>query len=130
MSVDMISDFLTIIRNALKVSKRTVRSQYSGMRFEIARILKEEGFIKDFEKVVEGNKSYISVTLKYVDGEAAIHEITRISKPGRRRYESLKNLKPVIGGLGISILSTSGGVITDKQAREKNMGGEVICQVW
>lgn len=131
MSVDMIGDFLTAIRNALLVSKRSITVPFSQMRMGVAQVLKEEGYIRDFKKT-ENEKGQINLTvhLKYVDGEAVIHEIKRISSPGRRHYESLRNITPVIGGLGISILSTNAGIITDKKARELSVGGEVLCHVW
>lgn len=126
MSVDSIGDFLTIIRNGVKASRPFVVAPYSRIRQNIAQILKDEGFIKDFV-AEEGS---LKVFLKYVSGESVIHEIKRMSKPGRRRYEGYKNLEPVIGGLGISIITTSQGVITDREARQRALGGEVICTVW
>ena len=131
MSVDTIGDFLTIIRNGLMVSKPFVVIPYSKMKFEIAKILKEEGFIKDCT-VLEGDsvKKAIKVFLKYVDNESVIHEITRISKPGRRCYSGSTTVKPVIGGLGVSILSTNRGIMSNRKAKELNVGGEVICTVW
>jgi small subunit ribosomal protein S8 len=131
MSIDTIGDFLTVIRNGVMASKRAVNSPFSNLKYQIAQILKEEGFIKDIEvKDDNGNKKEIKILLKYVDGESAIHEITRVSTPGRRMYESVANLKPVIGGLGIAILTTNRGVITNKKARQLAVGGEVICTVW
>lgn len=129
MSVDSIANFLTIIRNGILVSKRSVITPYSKINFEIAGILKEEGFIDDFF-VVENKFKQLKILLKYVDGESAIHEITRISKPGRRTYEGVSQLKPVIGGLGISILTTNKGLMTNKKAKQLSLGGEVICTVW
>jgi len=109
-------------------------ASYSKMNAEIARILKEEGFIKDVE-VVEGSdalRKSLKIVFKYVNGESVLHEITRVSKPSRRTYAKVKNLKPVINGLGIVILSTNRGVMTDKQAKEADLrvGGEVLCTVW
>jgi len=130
MSIDVIGDFLTAIRNALFVSKRSVTIPYSNMRRGIADILKQEGFIKDVQKVDKEGKSFLVVNLKYVNGEAAIHEITRVSRPGRRHYESVKKITPVIGGLGVSILTTNAGIITDKHAKRLSVGGEVLCHVW
>ncbi len=131
MSIDTIGDFLTIIRNGVLASKRSVTAPYSGIKHQIATILKEEGFIKDVmvEDISESHKQ-ITVTLKYVDGESVIHEIKRISRPGRRVYESIAMIKPVIGGLGISILTTNHGIITNKKARHLSVGGEIICTVW
>ena len=132
MSVDSIADFLTIIRNGIMVSKPVVAAPYSKMRHSIAQILKDEGFIHDFAIInadSDASKS-LKVVLKYVDGESVIHEITRISTPGRRVYVGNKNIKPVIGKLGISILTTSRGLVVNKDARKLNVGGEVICTVW
>jgi len=94
-------------------------------------VLKDEGFIKEFKKSEdEDGKLSLTVFLKYVDGESAINEIKRISKPSRRQYQRSNNITKVVGGLGISILSTSSGIMTDLQARKKTVGGEVICHVW
>ena len=132
MSVDSIADFITIIRNGVMVSKSFVTAPYSKMRHSIAQILKNEGFIHDFVIVNTDSdvKKMLKVALKYVDGEAVIHHIQRISKPGRRVYVENDKIKPVIGQLGISILTTSRGVITDKKAKKLSVGGEVICTVW
>jgi len=131
MSIDAIGDFLTIIRNGLMVSKPFVVAPYSKLRLEIAKILKEEGFIRDCVVLDEdSNKKAIKVFLKYVDSESVIHEIDRVSRPGRRQYVGSSEIKPVIGGLGISILSTNRGVMTHKQAEELKVGGEIICTVW
>lgn len=131
MSIDSIGDFLTIIRNGILASKRSVIAPHSQLKQEIAHILKDEGFIKDVNiEDIKNNKKQIKIVLKYVDGESVIHEIMRISTPGRRIYESHALIKPVIGNLGISILTTNQGVMTNKQARQRNMGGEVLCTVW
>ena len=131
MSIDVVGNFLTVIRNALMVNKRFVTVFSSRLRVEIARVLKEEGYIKDFSECKdETGKTELTVVFKYVDGEAAIHEIVRVSKPSCRYYEGISNMKPVIGGLGIKILTTSAGVITDQKARKLAVGGEVLCYVW
>jgi small subunit ribosomal protein S8 len=132
MSVDSIADFLTIIRNGVMVSKPSVSAPHSKMRLAIAQILKDEGFIHDFAIVNTDSdvKKLIKVVLKYVDGESVIHEIERQSKPGRRKYVGSQEIKPVIGQLGVSILTTSRGVITNKKAKKLFVGGEVICTVW
>ena len=131
MSIDVIGNFLTEIRNAILVSKRSLETPFSNMKIGIAQVLKDEGFIRDFEKLEgEGNKHSLRVHLKYVDGESVIHQIKRISRPGRRHYESLNNIETVIGGLGISILSTNAGIVTDKKAKKLLVGGEVLCHVW
>lgn len=131
MSKDTIGDFLTIIRNGIMASKRQVVAPHSNLRVEIAKILKEEGFIKDVTvEEISPIKKEITVSLKYVDGESVIHEIDRVSKPSKRRYTRVGEIKPVIGGLGISILTTSKGILTDKKAKELSIGGELICTVW
>lgn len=130
MSVDTISDFLTIIRNAVRVSKAGVVTSHSMIRQRIAEILKEEGFIRDFMVEDQDNFKVLKIFLKYVDGFSVIHEINRMSKPGRRMYRGYRKFEPVIGGLGIAILTTSKGIMTDKRARLENLGGEVVCTVW
>lgn len=135
MLFDSIGNFLTIIRNGIMASKLSVAVPHSKMSMALVDILKQEGFIKDYEVVVSSENSkfkQIKIFLKYVDGESVIHEIVRVSKPGRRIYAKIKNVRPVIGGLGVSILSTSCGLMTDKQAKAPTLqiGGEVICRVW
>ena len=134
MSVDTIGNFLTIIRNRIMASKPYALAPHSHMNEALVRILKEEGFIKNFEVVTDSETSFkqIKIALCYVDGESVIHEIKRVSTPGRRMYAKIKNIGPVIGGLGISILSTNRGVMTDKKARESavRIGGEILCTVW
>lgn len=132
MSVDSIADFITIIRNGVMVSKSFVTAPHSRMRESIAQILKDEGFIHDFVVINTDSdaKKRIKVVLKYVDGESVIHEIQRVSKPGRRVYVGSSEIKPVIGKLGVSILTTSRGIIVNRQAKKLSVGGEVICTVW
>lgn len=130
MSIDTIGNFLTIIRNGVLASKAAVKAPYSVMKYQVAQILKDEGFIRDV--VVEENdgKKNIKISLKYVQGESVIHDITRVSKPSRRAYKGFASIDPVIGGLGISILSTNKGIMTDKKAKQLSVGGEVVCTVW
>lgn len=130
MSVDTISDFLTIIRNGVMVSKPSVVVPYSGMKYAVADILKSEGFIRNCEVVEDDSKKVLKISLKYVNGESVIHELTRISKSGCRQYAGASSIEPVIGGLGLSILSTSKGILSHKKAKELGVGGEVICTVW
>lgn len=130
MSVDTIGDFLTVIRNGLMVGKRSITVQHSILKEEIARVLKDEGYIKDFKKQQDDAKSFLTIALKYVGSESVIHEITRVSTPGRRYYEKGDSITPVISGLGVSILTTNRGVMSDKQAKKLNVGGEVICHIW
>ena len=130
MSKDVIADFLTVIRNGVSRSKASVEIGYSKLRYEIAQIMKQEGFVSDVVLEEKESESTIKVVLKYVEGESAIHEIVRVSKPSRRVYTSIERIKPVIGGLGINILTTSKGVMTDKVARQNRVGGELICTIW
>ncbi len=131
MSVDSIGDFLTIIRNGIMTGKREITAPYSSLKHEIARVLLEEGFIKDIVKTeLENNKKQITLALKYVNGESVIHEIDRASKPGLRLYKGHKKFKPVVGNLGISIVTTNRGVMSNKKARSLGVGGEILCTVW
>lgn len=131
MSIDCIGDFLTIIRNATRVSKTSVLVPHSNIRYAIAMLLKQEGFVWDVGiEDVGNNKKNIKIMLKYVNGESVIHEIKRMSTPGCRMYSAIEGVKPVIDGIGISILTTSRGVLTHKQAKKLHVGGEVICTVW
>jgi len=131
MSVDAIGDFLTIIRNGILASKSYVVAPHSHMRMNIAQILKDEGFIRDVQVIdTDTFKKSLKIFLKYVDGESVIHEIKRASRPGCRLYAGSRKVKPVIGGLGISILTTNRGLLSNIKAKELNVGGEVICTVW
>lgn len=128
---DPIADMLTRIRNANMAKHSSVVIPFSKIKESIANILKNEGYITDFEiKEEENNKKNILVSLKYFEGDAVIKGLRRISKPGRRVYSSLENLPKVLGGLGIAIVSTPKGVLTDKECRKHSVGGEVICYVW
>lgn len=127
---DPIACMLTCIRNAQKAGHVDVKMPGSKVKTEIARVLKEEGYITSYEfKKEANNKSTLSVVLKYFEGQGVIDEIKRISKPGLRRYMSVDELPKVRGGLGIYIVSTSKGLLTDHQARKVGQGGEVICLV-
>ena len=128
---DPIADMLTRIRNAHMRGKATVRMPASRMRERILQVLKDEGYIRGFERIeLGGGKADLEVELKYYDGKPVIREIRRVSKPGRRVYTSVEDMPLVYNGLGIAILSTSRGVMSDAQARELNVGGEVICTVF
>lgn len=129
MSRDSIGDFLTIIRNGIMVSKPYVIAPFSSFRADVVAILKQEGFVKDVT-VVEDDHKFLKIFLKYVDGESAIHELKSVSTPGRRMYKRFTGFKPVVGGLGVAIVTTNKGVMTDKAARQLLVGGEVICTVW
>lgn len=130
MSVDTVGDFLTIIRNGIMRSKRFVIAPYSKTRYSLAKLLEQEGFVCGAEILDNEQFKTIKIILKYYQGESVIHEITRVSKPSRRVYVKSKNIKPVIGGLGISILSTSKGLTTDRASKDMNVGGEFVCTVW
>ncbi len=127
---DPIADALTRIRNALMAGKAEVSFPANRLLKEIVRILKEEGYIEDYTIDSSGVQDVITVKLKYYKGESVIRSIRRISKPGRRIYVGKRNLPKVIGGLGIAIISTSQGVMTDREARARGIGGEYICEVW
>ena len=127
---DPIADMLTRIRNANLAKHNTVKIPFSKIKESLANILKSEGYINSFEVKEEGTKKDIIVSLKFMDGEAVIKGLKRISKPGRRVYTSVESLPKVLGGLGIAIVSTPNGVITDKECRKHSVGGEVLCYVW
>ncbi|MEO0114195.1 MAG: 30S ribosomal protein S8 [candidate division WOR-3 bacterium] len=130
--MDPISDMLTRIRNAIHARQKQVTIPYSKLKFEIARILMQEGYISNFQEISEpGDKKKIVIQLKYTeDGKPVIYGLKRISKPSRRIYAKWDEIPKVIGGLGIAILSTNKGVLTDREARAEHIGGEVICYVW
>ena len=128
---DTIADMLTRIRNILMIKGETVEIPASKEKKAIAEILLNEGYIKSFEEVEEGNHKVIKIALKYgPNGEKVIQGLKRISKPGLRVYVNADKLPKVINGLGIAIVSTNKGILTDKKARELNVGGEVLCYVW
>lgn len=128
---DPIADMLTRIRNALVVKHDTVEVPASNMKKAIADILTEEGFIKGYTVIEDGVQGVIRINLKYShNNERAISGLKRISKPGLRVYANKDEIPKVLGGLGIAIISTSKGVITDKKARKEGIGGEVLCYVW
>jgi small subunit ribosomal protein S8 len=128
---DPISDMLTRIRNATTVRHDRADVPASKMKLEIAKILKQEGFIRTFKTLEEGPQGLIRIYLKYADdGEPAIHGMQRISKPGRRVYRGVDDLPKVRAGLGVAVISTSRGVVTDEQARGLRVGGEVLCEIW
>ncbi|MGL5753810.1 MAG: 30S ribosomal protein S8 [Paraclostridium sp.] len=128
---DPIADMLTRIRNANMVKHETVDVPASNMKKELARILLEEGFIRGYDVIEDGKQGIIRIQLKYGQiGERVITGLKRISKPGMRVFAAKEELPKVLNGLGISIISTSKGILTDKQARNEGVGGEVICYVW
>lgn len=126
---DPIADMLTRIRNALQRSKRKVSLPSSKLKLAIAGLLKQEGYINDFRVDDEAGKSSLVIELKYFEGRPVIDSMRRISRPGLRNYQSADDLPKVMGGLGIAIVSTSRGLMTDKAARGHGLGGEVLCSV-
>jgi len=128
---DPIADMLTRVRNAIRAKKKEVNIPSSGLKVEIARILKEEGYIRNY-KVIEDNKQGIlNITLKYTDeNQSAITGLRRISKPGCRIYCTKDTVPKVLDGLGVVIISTSKGILTGKQCEELGLGGEVLCEIW
>ena len=127
---DVIADMLTRIRNANDAKHETVDIPASNLKKSIAEILLEEGFIKNFQIVEDGKQGIIRVALKYVGMQKVIHGLKRVSKPGLRIYSNCEEMPKVMNGLGIAIVSTSKGVMTDKKARLANVGGEILAFVW
>ena len=126
---DPVADMLTRIRNAQLAKKKTVSMSSSNLKSAIANVLKDEGYISDFNVTGKNNKSILEITLKYHANLAVIEKIKRISKPGLRIYKSSKNLPNVMNGLGVAIVSTSQGVMTQNKARALGIGGELLCTV-
>lgn len=129
---DPLADMLTRIRNAVMVNLGSVDMPYSKIKAEVARIMKQEGYISDFQKIEENSvQDTLRIALKINhNSDKVISGIKRVSKPGRRIYARHNEIPKVLSGLGISILSTSAGVVTDNEARSKSVGGEIICEVW
>jgi small subunit ribosomal protein S8 len=149
MMTDPVADMLTRIRNAARIEKPAVEMPASGVKIKLAQVLKDEGFILDYQigkyqKSADGHNEFategvnladakviLRVFLKYgPEGERVIRQIERVSKPGRRLYASWKDLKPVLDGLGIAVLSTNKGLMSDRRAKAEKVGGEVLCNVW
>jgi small subunit ribosomal protein S8 len=128
---DPIADMLTRIRNAAKAKLTSVDIPGSKLKTEIARVLKSQGFIRNYKFVKDNKQGTLRVYLKYTDSqESVIMGLERVSKPSRRLYCKGKDIQPVLNGMGIAVVSTSRGIMTDKQARKENTGGEVLCNVW
>ena len=127
---DVIADMLTRIRNANDAKHETVDIPASNLKKSIAEILLDEGYIKNFQIVEDGKQGIIRVALKYVGKQKVIHGLRRVSKPGLRIYSNCEDMPKVMNGLGIAIVSTSKGVMTDKKARQANVGGEILAFVW
>lgn len=128
---DPIADMLTRIRNANMISHESVEMPSSKLKVQLAKLLKEEGFITDYKVKEDGKFKVLEITLKYdAKNKPIITKLERISKPGLRNYSKAKNLPKVLGGMGIAVVSTSKGLLTDRKARKENIGGEVLCYVY
>lgn len=127
---DPIADMLTRIRNAITAKKETVEIPASNMKKAIAEILLSEGYVKDVKIIEDGYNGKIAITLKYSDKKSVINGLQRKSKPGLRAYSGVEDMPKVLGGLGTVILSTNKGILTGKQAKAANVGGEVLCYIW
>jgi len=133
MMTDPIADMLTRIRNAVRIERALVEMPHSKVKRGVAEVLKREGYIWDWreEEASDSPGTRLCIDLKYgPNGERVIRHIKRVSKPGRRVYSRASGLKPVLNGLGITIISTSRGMVSDREARQKNLGGEVLCELW
>lgn len=131
MMTDPIADMLTRIRNAVRVERPYVDMPISKVKRGLADVLKREGYIWDWQEVEAVPAAQLRIELKYgPNGERVIQKIRRVSKPGRRIYSKARDLKPILNGLGISVISTSRGVVSDREARQRNLGGEVLCEIW
>lgn len=131
MTTDPIADMLTRIRNANMVSHTSVEMPSSKLKVQLAKLLKEEGFITDYNEKEVGKFKVLEITLKYdAKNKPIITKLERISKPGLRNYSKAKDLPKVLGGMGIAVVSTSKGLLTDRKARKENIGGEVLCYVY
>ena len=128
---DPIADMLTRIRNAGKAKFNSVDIPGSNLKIEIAKVLKNEGFIRNYKFIKDNRQGILRIYLKYNQtNQSAILGLERISKPSRRMYMKCKDIRPILNGMGISILSTSKGIMTDRDARKENLGGEMLCKVW
>ena len=130
MLTDPIADMLTRIRNAVTIKADKVDMPASRMKLDIARILKEEGFIKAYKVQKDKKQGVLRLTLKYAEGGSVVMGLKRVSKPGRRVYAGSGEMPRVMGGIGIAIVTTSKGILTDKTCRRDKVGGEVLCHVW
>jgi small subunit ribosomal protein S8 len=130
MLTDPIADMLTRIRNSVRIKSEKVDIPISKIKLEIAKILKEEGFIRAYKILKDRKQGILRVIPKYIDSQSVISGLKRISKPGRRVYVGSDEIPRVMGGLGVAILTTSRGVLSDKTCRNEGVGGEVICHVW
>lgn len=127
---DPIADFMSVLRNAAGARKEKITVGASKMLESICSILKDEEFIEDYRVVEEGKKKFLRVHLKYRGEEPAIRHLARVSKPGLRHYVASRHIPKILGGLGVAILSTPKGLLTDKKAREQKVGGEILLKIW
>ncbi len=127
---DPIADMLTRVRNAIKAGKKYVTMPSTNLKVSVTDVLKKYGFIEDFQVIKDGNKKTLKIVLRYVNGVSAITGLEQVSTPGLRIYKGAKELPKVKNGLGIAIISTSNGVVSDIEARNKNIGGEILCKIW
>lgn len=127
---DKVSDFLTRIRNAYRAGHKTVEMRHSILTEKVASVMYREGYLADVQTVGSEPRRALAVKLKYADGASVITGLKRVSRPSRRVYVRCRDIKPVMEGMGLSILSTPSGILSDREARQKQMGGEVICQIW
>lgn len=131
MNTDPIADMLTRIRNANMVGHKTVEMPSSKLKVELAKLLKDEGYISDYSTRQDGKFTFLNIELKYDEkNNPVIANLRRVSRPGLRNYCKAKNLPQVFGGLGVAVISTSKGLMSDRHARKENLGGEVICYIW
>ena len=131
MNTDPIADMLTRIRNANVVSHPSVETPSSKLKVALAKLLKEEGYITDYSETVDGHFKTLHIELKYDESnKPVITSLKRVSKPGLRNYCKAKNLPQVLGGMGVAVVSTSKGLLTDRKARKENLGGEVLCYIY
>jgi len=131
MTTDPIADMLTRIRNANLASHESVEMPSSKLKLELAKLLKSEGFIADYSEETSGKFKVLKIALKYSEKhKPVITKLQRVSRPGLKTYTKSKNIPQVLGGMGIAIISTSKGLLTDRKARKENLGGEVLCYVW
>jgi len=131
MMTDPIADMLTRIRNATMVQKEMVDIPASNMKLAIANILEKEGYIREYRKIEDNKQGVLRIILKYAaKGENVIHKLKKVSVPSRRKYLKATDIEEICGGLGISIFTTSQGVLTGREARRRNVGGELLCEIW
>ncbi len=130
MMTDPIADMLTRIRNAILIKSEKVDIPASRIKLELAKLLKEEGFIRAYKILKDKKQGILRISLKYAENKSVISGLMRVSKPGRRVYSGYKGIIPVMGGVGIAVLTTPKGIVSDNTCRREKMGGEIICHVW